>query len=231
MKGLLKIAAVVAVLGVVAVIVSGAVTSAQEGDGPIGTFVEKLAAKLGIGEDKLKTAIEETQSEMIDEAVAEGRLTEEQAERLKERAGEGGFFGFPGRGLGHGRWGAGVMPEAAAEVLGISVDQLMEELRDGKSLDEVAEEQHGMTVDEFTDALLSQVKAQLDGLVAEGKLTQEQADGMFEQIEENIDSIVSGEGGLGGFGGPPQGPGDLGPWHGPPSEEEAESTEASGVTA
>ena len=75
MKRLLSVAAVVAVLGVVVVMVSGAVTSAQEGDGPIGTFVEKLAAKLGIGEDKLKTAIEETQSEMIDEAVAEGRLT------------------------------------------------------------------------------------------------------------------------------------------------------------
>ena len=111
------------------------------------------------------------------------------------------------------------MPEAVAEVLGISVDQLMEELRDGKSLAEIAEAQR---VEDFQAKLLTQVRAQLDELVADGTLTQEQADGMFEQIEENIDSIVSGEGGFGGFGGP---------WHGPPSEEEAESTEASGVTA
>jgi polyhydroxyalkanoate synthesis regulator phasin len=230
MKRLLSVAAAVAVLGLAAVIVGGAVTSAQEGDGPLGTFVEKLAAKLGIGEEKLKTAIEETQSEMIDEGVAEGRLTEEQAERLKERAAEG-FFGFPCRGLGHGPWGGGVTPEAIAEALGISQDQLMEELSGGKSLAEVAED-HGMSVDAFTEALRSQVKAQLDSFVADGKLTQDQADAMFQRIEENIDGIVSGQGVPGSFGGPGRGRGGFGGWwNGPRSDEAADSTEASGVTA
>jgi polyhydroxyalkanoate synthesis regulator phasin len=236
MKRLLSVAAAVAVLGLAAVIVGGAVTSAQEGDGPLGTFVEKLAAKLGIGEEKLKTAIEETQSEMIDEGVAEGRLTEEQAERLKERAAEGGFgfpFRGPGGGPGHGVWGAGVTPETIAEALGISQDELMAELSGGKSLAEVAGD-HGMSVDEFSEALLSQVKAQLGGLVAEGKLTQEQADAMLERIEENIDGIVNGQGVPGGFGGPGRGPGGFGFggwWQGPLPDEAADSAEASEVTA
>jgi polyhydroxyalkanoate synthesis regulator phasin len=236
MKRLLSVAAVVAVLGVTAVMVRGAVTSAQEGEGPLGTFVEKLAAKLGIGEDELKTAIEETQSEMIDEEVAAGRLTEEQAERLKERVGEGDFgfpFGGLGHGPGHGVWGAGVTPEVIAEALGITQDQLMEELSGGKSLAEVAEGQ-GMSVDEFSEALLSQVKVQLDALVGEGELTQEQADAMLERIEENMDGIVSGQGVPGGFGGPGRGPGGFGFggwWQGPLPNEAADSTEASEVTA
>ncbi len=212
MKRLLKMAAVVVVLGLMAVMVGGAVTSAQDGEGPLGTFLGRVAEKLGVSENELKGAIEETQVEMIDEAVAEGRLTEEQAARLRERAEEGATL-FPfGRGPGFGGPGAGVVPEAAAEALGIPQDQLMQELRDGKSLAEVAEGQ-GMSVDELSEALLAQVKAQLDALVADGKLTQEQADQIFQRTEENIDSIVNAEGGLGGCGGPRRGPGGFG---GPP---------------
>jgi len=234
MKRLLKIAAVVAVLGVGAVMVGGAVTSAQEGDGPIGTFLERLADKLGIGQDELKTAIEETQNEMIDEGVAEGRLTEEQAERLKERIEERGFLGpldrFGIRAHVRGQVG-GLTVEAAATVLDVELDELLDELKDGKTMAEVAEDQ-GMSVEQFTEALLSQVKAQLDGLVAEGKLTQEQADQILQRTENNIDGIVNAQPGPCRFGGPRRGPGGFGgPWFGPPSDEAPESTETSGVTA
>ena len=89
MKRLLKIAAVVAVLGLAVVAVGGAVTSAQGGDDPFGGFLAKVAAKLGVSEDKLKGAIDEAQVETIDEAVASGRITQEQADRMKERVAEG----------------------------------------------------------------------------------------------------------------------------------------------
>jgi polyhydroxyalkanoate synthesis regulator phasin len=232
MKRLLSIAAVVAVLGVTAVVVGGAVTSAQEGDGPIGTFLEKLAGKLGIGEDELKTAIEETQSEMIDEAVADGRLTEEQAERLRERLGEGGFpFGSPLSRMTRHVGPHFYVTEAAVEVLDTTRDELSQQLRDGNSLAEVAEAQ-GMSAEDFQAALLLEVKAQLDDLVAEGKLTQEHADLIFQAAEENIDSIVSGQLGPRGPGGRRLAPcGFGGWWFGAPADEPAESTEASGVTA
>jgi len=239
MKRLLMIAAAVAVLGLAAVAVGGAATSADEGDGPIGTFLSKVADKLGVTEDELKTAIDEAQTETLDEAVAEGRLTEGQAERLRERAEErlrehveeGGIL-FPPRPLpgrfGHN--GCGQVMDAAAEVLGMPKDELMEQLSDGNSLAEVAEAQK-MSVEDFKAALLDQVKAQLDELVAEGDLTQEQADEIFQNVNENIDSIVNAERGLGGFGGPRRGPGGFGgPWHGPLGEE-PEATESSEVTA
>lgn len=234
MKRLLMIAAAVAVIVLAAVAVGGAATSADEGDGPIGTFLEKLADKLGVTEDELKTAIDEARTETIDEAVAEGRLTEEQAERLRE-----GRFPFRGPPL-HVHRHLHLM-EAAAEVLGMPQDELMEQLRDGNSLAEVAEAKD-MSVEDFKAALLDEIQARLGELVAEGDLTQEQADDIFQCIERNIDSMVNAAGcrdgfggprwGPGGFGGPEFGPGGFGGLRfGPFFDDEAESTEEAEVTA
>ncbi len=219
MRRLLKTAAVVVALGLAAVAVGGAVTSAQQGDGPVGTFLSRVAAKLGISEDTLTSAMQETSVEMLDEAVASGRLTQEQADQIKARAGEDGLL-FPFGGPQHGPGGRSVVPEAAAQALGITQDQLMTELKDGKSLAEVAQAQ-GMSVEDFKAALLTQVKAQLDSLVADGTLTQEQADRVMQNTEENIDSIVNAVGGFRGGGGPGHGAGGLGPWQGPPPNDAA----------
>ena len=82
-----------------------------------------------------------------------------------------------------------------------------------------------MSVEDFKAALLTQVRSQLDAQVADGKLTQEQADQEYQRTQDNIDSIVSGEAGLGGPGGP-GGPGR--PGDGPPPEAAPMSTDATG---
>ncbi len=194
MKRLLMIAAAVAVLGLATIAIGGTITSAQEGDGPIGTFLAKVADKLGVSEDKLKTAIQDARAETIDEAVAEGRLTEEQAERLKERVAEGDllFPRPPGEGRFHPRQGvcqrgAGLVVEAAAQVLDMPKEELVDELKDGNSLAQVAE---AKGAEGFTEALLSQVQVQLDAMVSEEKITQEQAERIFLEIESRIDRIV-----------------------------------------
>ncbi len=227
MKRLLMIAVAVAVLALGVVAISGA--AADEDNGLVGSFLAKVAEKLGVTEDELKTAIDEAKDETIDEAVDEGRLTEEQGERLKE-----GRFPFPGFGgpLWHGLRHMHVM-DAAAEVLEMDKDELMEQLRDGNSLADVAEAQ-GKDPEAFKTALLDKIKTQLDELVADGDLTQEQADEIFQRTQENIDDIVSGEGCPGGFGGMRHGPGGFGgPWFGPFSDDDdgAETTETSDVTA
>jgi hypothetical protein len=163
-------------------------------------FLSKVADKLGVSEDELQTAIDEASTETLDEGVAEGLLTERQAERLQDG-------NFPCRGRpGHmPRHGPGHVMDAAAEVLGMTQDELMEQLRDGASLAEVAEAQ-GKDLEVFKAEILDQVKAQLDDLVAENDLTQDQANDIFQRAEENIDDIVSGEGCPGGFGGMRGGP-------------------------
>ena len=209
MKRLLIALAALAAIGLGAVVIGGAGTSAQEGEdgGLVGTFIGKLADKLGVSEDELKTAIKDTRIEMIDEAVDSGKLTQEQADKLKERIEAGDLgFGFGPR-FGEGRFGHGLCKravggvlDASAGVLDMSVEDLKAQLKDGKSLAEVAEAQ-GMNVDDFKAALSDAVKAKLDQAVADEKLTQEQADRLFQGFEENIDRIVNAT------------PGEYGPCH------------------
>ncbi len=166
MKGLLMIVAVVVVLAVGAVAVGGVATSAQEGDGPLGTFLGRVAEKLGISEEEFETAIDEARTELIDEAVAEGRLTEEQAERAR-----GSGFPFAGGRMGHGR---GQVKDAAAEVLGITEEELEAELGDGNSLADVAVAQ-GVSQEEFTTQLLAELRAYYDGAFAQATPAPKQA--------------------------------------------------------
>ena len=174
---------------------------AQQDNGAVDTFLSKVAAKLGIGEDKLKTAVDEAYSETIDEQVAAGQLTQDQADRLKER----GFELAPMFGPRGGRVGGAHLMESAATALGISADDLMTQLRDGKSLADVAEAQ-GISVDKLKTDLLAQVKTELDTLVSDGKITQSQADDVYSRTESNIDTIINATGPFRG-GCPPGGPG------------------------
>jgi len=217
------IAALAIVLVGAAVIGGGIGLAVGQGDDtPVQTFLGRVADKLGIGEDELRSAMTEAEQDIIDERVAEGTLTAEQGERLRERIEEKGLLG-PLGGPAEGdrirgrfcdrvsdcihdrvsdcihdrvrdrvRDQDGRLPmEAAATVLGLEPEALLSELQEGKTLAEVAEE--SMSVDEFTAALLTQVQQELDALVADGKLTEEQADAIFERVEENIDRIVNAQ--------------------------------------
>ncbi|HXG42312.1 MAG TPA: hypothetical protein VNL95_06260 [Dehalococcoidia bacterium] len=177
-----------------------AVASAQDGSGSggfsfAGTFLDRLAQKLGIGRDQLVQAMRDAANETIDQAVQEGRLTQDQAQRLRDRIAQT-EPGFPW-GRHGGRWavkaGHGVVLQSAAQVLGMSTDDLTAQLRQGKSLAQVAQE-HGISTDDFKSRLLSQVDQQLSQLVQQGRLTQQQADQLKQRIHDNIDAIVNAQG-------------------------------------
>ncbi len=193
------LAAALAVTVVVASLGALAVASAQDGSGSgfsfSGTFLDKLAQRLGIGRDQLVQAMREAANDTIDEAVQQGRITQEQAQRLRDRVAQN-EPGFPW-GRHKGRWGAevahGLVLQSAAQVLGMSADELKAELRQGKSLAQVAQEK-GIGTDDFKSRLLSQVDQQLAQLVQQGRLTQQQADQLGQSIRDNIDAIVNAQG-------------------------------------
>jgi len=208
------VVAALAIVLVGAALIGGSIglAVAQGEDGPVRTFLGRVAEKLGIGEDDLRSAMTEAQQDITDEQVAEGRLTAEQGERLKERIEDKGFLGPRDRfAIGaHVRHHNGrLVLEATATVLAMEPEDLVGELKDGKTLAEVAKEQ-GMPLDQFTTELLAQVEQELAALVAEGKITDEQAKAALERIKENIDRIVNAQPGPCGFGGPRRGPGGFG---------------------
>jgi len=182
-----------------------------------GKSLADVAAAKGISQEKLTTDLLAQVKTQMDGLVSDGKLTQEQADNIYTQtesnidqivSDTSGFNFGPGFGERGPHGGVQVM-DAAATVLGMSVDDLMTELKDGKSLADVAEAK-GISVEKLTTDLLAQVKTQLDGLVSDGKLTQEQADNIYTQTESNIDPIVSDTLGLGGPcgpGGPRGGPG------------------------
>jgi hypothetical protein len=95
----------------------------------------------------------------------------------------------PGRG-GFGHHGARL--EAAADALGMTVEDLRAALRDGQTLAEVAEAQ-GVDRETLVGALVAAANARLDEAVADGDLTEEEAAERREGIEERVEAMVDGE--------------------------------------
>ena len=124
----------------------------------------------------------------------------------------GGDFG-PGFGMGPGGDRGQMMgiggPEnslisIAAEKLGLTNDELIAELRAGKTIADVAMEKN-VAVDTIVDAVVAAHTERLNEQVANGQLTQEQADAMLVLMKANVTERINGQGpaqGQGfGFGG------------------------------
>ena len=177
---------------------------AQAGDDDGTSFLDRVAQKLGIDTPRLEQAIRDARNDEIDERVRAGDLTQEEADRLKERLDElpaDAQFGFGGRFEGKGLpWGGphgfgfgpGLIhaPDAVAEFLGIEREQLFEELSaEDATLATVAED-HGKSRDELKAFLTRELKARLDEAVAGDDLTQERADEILERFNEHVDDLI-----------------------------------------
>lgn len=108
-----------------------------------------LAAALGISLEELQSAYETAADAALDQAVAEGWLTQAQADRLGERGGRFHFFG--------GRLGAW-FGESEIDYNALLADAL------------------GITVDELNTARQEAHLARIEQAVTDGNLTEEEAD-------------------------------------------------------
>lgn len=145
-------------------------------------FLNHLATNLGISQSKLRSALQKSAEQTIDDAVAAGKLTAEKAAKIKARVADGTGCNFrPGAGFErHGMAGLRVIIKAAAETLNLTPQQLMTDVRNGQSLSSLA---HGMTEDQFRTAFLAHLKTDLDALVKQGKLTSAQETSMLQKMQ------------------------------------------------
>jgi hypothetical protein len=175
-----------------------AIATAQTDSDSPRAFFDAVARHLGISTEELEEATKAAAIGQVDAALEEGRITEEQAERLKEgiESGDGmpffgPRFGFPEFHGGLRLHAPGDQLSAAADYLGLSVADLRERLRDGQSLADVAQAEN-KSVDGLEQAMLDAVEKKLDEAVEDGDLTQPQADRILEHIQSHIDDIVNG---------------------------------------
>jgi len=122
-------------------------------------------------------------AEVLAPLVEDGTITEAQADAVAARLAEA----RPGRG---GHHGARLdLVEAATEALGLEPAELRERLANGSSLADVAEAE-GVEVQTLIDALLSAHQERLDEAVADGDLTQEQADERAAAFAARVEDLV-----------------------------------------
>jgi hypothetical protein len=204
-----------------AVVGGGAAAVAATGGGSrTSDFLDSVAKHLGVSPQKLQDATKAAAVDQVNADLAAGRITKEQADELKKRIEAGdGVLGGPGR-LGYDLGGPGAGPggpgfpgpglvrpaianelAAAAKYLGLSESDLRTKLRDGQSLADVAKAQ-SKDVDGLKTAILDAAKADLDKAVADKKLTQSQADDIYDGLKSHIDDIVNADVKLRHFRGP-----------------------------
>src|SRR5688572_3056980 len=81
----------------------------------------------------------------------------------------------------------------AAEKLGLTNDELIAELQAGKTIADVAAEKN-VAVDTIVDAIVAAHTERLNEQVANGQLTQEQADAMLVLMKANVTERLNGQG-------------------------------------
>ncbi len=156
-----------------------------------GTQLSELAESLGVDIADVEAAIQEVKEEAVNQALEDGTITEEQAERIL--SGEGRRGGKGGRGNGGGLLreiiDQDAMNTAVADALGITVEELDAAKEEGTRLSELAEEL-GVDIAEVEAAKEAVVQEAVDQALEDGTITEEQAE-----------RILSGEGHRGGKGG------------------------------
>jgi polyhydroxyalkanoate synthesis regulator phasin len=191
---------VIASLGAAGAVAASKVFSPGEGSKAV---IDDAAAQLGIEPSELSDALKQALHNPIDEAVDEGRLTEEQATRLKERLNKrdyplvfGGMGAGPrahGFGFGHraGFIGHFAIFDAAASYLGLTEAELREAMRD-QTLAEIAKKK-GKSAAGLVNELVATQTKRIDEAVDEGNLTDEQAASLKEGLEARMEALVNGE--------------------------------------
>ncbi len=175
-----------------------------------GATLASIAEANGSSGDAIVAAAVEQLRERLDDAVADERITQEEADeklaeattRLEELV-ETENPPLRGRHRGPGFLRAGL--GEVADVLGLTTDELRDASRDGTTLAELAEQQ-GVPVDDVVAALVGPLEERLSDAVAEERITQEEADEkLAEATERAAEFVETGEGFC--AGGPGGGPG------------------------
>ena len=198
-----------AVLGLVAAVAAVAVAGTAFAQTPTPTpstaggtnykdfFLNKLADALNITRDQLNSALTQAKNETVDQAVQDGKITQDRADAIKAQPGLAPFGFEFGRGDRHERMfmGGADALNAVAQVLNMTPQQLMDQLRSGKTLADLAQGNEQAV----KDAIANAEKPKLDQAVANGRITQDQENQILDKIRNAELSQLGGHWGK-GFG-------------------------------
>lgn len=150
------------------------------------TLAEVITANGGNVDAVIADAITDATTR-INEAVANERLTQEQADELianLERLFTNSINGTLREHLVETRVGVSVL-QLAADQTGLAPREITEQMRSGTTLAELLTA-NGVDVNAFIDDVVAQANTRLDQAVENGRITQERADEMLANLREQL---------------------------------------------
>ncbi len=157
-------------------------------------YQTQLAQNLKIPLSQLQDAQKQTKNQAIDARLAAGTITAAQAREAHDRVNAGtGACATPQasttRRTAMVQIGKGEL-KAVAQLLKIDEKTLVQELRGGKSLAQVATA-HGVSLDTLKATMRTALKTDLDTRVQGGTLTQAQEDKALAAFDARIDTLIN----------------------------------------
>lgn len=185
--------------------------TATNGSGTRQAFLNDAAKRLGVTPQRLKDALAGALQDELNDAVKADKLTQAQANAIEQHFRQSGGLPLPlgpERGLHTFHVGPNGGPlGAAAQYLGLSVPQLFDQLRGGKSLAQVASSK-GKSTSGLENAIVSAERKRLDKARAAGRITSSQEQRMLNRLQSHVKALVNQTGGVHRLGRRlPQGPG------------------------
>ena len=154
-------------------------------------YLQDLANRLHVSvstlqQDKLASA-----EDVLAQLVKDGKLTQNQANQIKQRLESHKACSGNGRGL----WGRGVtmqslkqyLPGVATQVaqgLHMNANQLVSQLHSGKSLSDIAKAQ-GVSSSQLQTIVTNAIQSAVNKAVSDGNLTQQQATNIMQKLQKN----------------------------------------------
>ncbi|MEL6890662.1 MAG: hypothetical protein AAFP84_03640 [Actinomycetota bacterium] len=194
--------------GLSAGLVGGALAGVTLGSAGLSSAAGNTAAPLAIvqqvddetpapdtdtGADDRRARAGERIADALQPLVDDGTLTAEQVDAVSDRLVEVGAERHGDRLERRGnRLDRRIArADAVAEVLGMDVDELRAELRDGQTLAEIAEAS-GVDIQEVIDVMVEQAAQRLDAAVEAGRLTDDEAADRLAAITERLTDHLAG---------------------------------------
>lgn len=163
------------------------IREAREG----GASLAQLAEQQAVSVDGLEAVIVADASEHLDEAVADGRISEDRAQdmlsELEDRVSE--MVQSTDAPQRDGRGGGGVIREAVASYLDTPVDEIREQREDGTSLAQIAESE-GKSAEGLEQAIITAAQEKTSDAVESGRLTQAEADERLAELESRVSEMI-----------------------------------------
>ncbi len=162
-----------------------------------GETVADIAAAQGVAIGDVIDVLVSSAEQRLAAAVDNERLTREEADRrladIEERitAMVNGEIDVGPHHRHHGPRGLR-LGYAVADLLGLDGPELMEQLRAGATLADIAADQ-GVSVDDLAAAIMAPIVERLEQAVAAGGLTRGEADATLTRIEARVDELIDGD--------------------------------------